>query len=111
MKSLIQNAFEDVIKSREIFSRMPVIISEKQKQQIKNFFKMDKHPTTNSFNLANASSQDLHQMIESGNLPSFLNSFQKDRIKELYNSGKQWDAVRKLMGLIEGQNTKPKTFL
>lgn len=111
MKSLIQNDFEDIIKTRELFSRMPVIISEKQKQQLKTFFKMDKHPTTSSFNLANASSQDLHEMIQSGNLPSFLNSFQKNRISELYKSGKTFDSIRKLQSLIDEQNNKPKSFV
>ena len=46
-------------------------------------------------------------MIKSGNLPSFLNSFQKNRIIELYKKGNQWDAIRKLQGLIDAQNTKP----
>lgn len=77
-----------------------------------NLLGMDKHPTTSSFNLANASSQDLHQMLQSGNLPSYLNSFQKQRIIELYKNGNQWDAIRKLQGLIEEQMTKPgKTLL
>lgn len=72
-----------------------------------NILKMEKHPSTNSFNLQNASSQDLHTMIQSGNLPSFLNSFQRNRIIELYKSGDTFGAVRKLQGLIEQQNTKP----
>lgn len=77
-----------------------------------NLLGMEKHPTTHSFNLANASSQDLHSMVQSGNLPSFLNSFQKDRIIQLYKEGKTFDSIRKLQSLIDAQMTKPgKTTL
>jgi hypothetical protein len=65
----------------------------------------------NSFNLQNASAQDLHEMVQSGNFPSFLTPNQTSRIKELYSGGKTFDAIRKLKTLIEDQNSKPKTFL
>lgn len=74
---------------------------------LRKLFNMEKPQHTGSFNLQNASSQDLHTMIQSGNLPSFLNSFQRNRIIELYKSGDTFGAVRKLQGLIEQQNTKP----
>lgn len=102
-----KDCIESIPKSLERLRSLGITLSDRQKYQIKKYFKMDKHPSTSSFNLQNASSQDLHQMIKSGNLPSFLNSFQKNRIIELYNAGKTFDAVRKLQGLIEGQNVKP----
>lgn len=78
---------------------------------LRKLFSMEKHPTTSSFNLANASSQDLHQMVQSGNLPSFLNSFQRDRIIQLYKEGKTFDSIRRLQSLIDEQNNKPKSFV
>lgn len=101
------DAFNDILKTRERFSRLPVTFSNKEKERIKNLA-MNTH---NSFNLENASSQDLHSIIQSGDFPSFLNSFQRDRIKELYSKGKTFDAIRKLQSLIDSQNSKPKTFL
>lgn len=69
---------------------------------------------TNSFKLTdmnNLTSQDLHKMLQDGSLPSFLTTNQRERLKSLYESGKTFDAVRKLQGLIDSQNSKPKTFL
>lgn len=59
----------------------------------------------------NVSAQDLHEIIKSGNFPSFLTQSQKSRIKDLYESGKQWDGVRALKSLIEDQNAPKKTLL
>ncbi len=46
-------------------------------------------------------SAELTSIIVSGNYPTSVNSFQQDRIKELYDDGKIWQAIRKLQGIIE----------
>lgn len=74
---------------------------------LKKFFSMQKTHNTGTFNLQNASAQDLRQMIESGSLPNFLTSQQRDRIMELFHQGDTFGSIRKLQGLIEGQNVKP----
>lgn len=65
----------------------------------------------NSLNIENATAQDFHIMIQSGDLPAFLNSYQKARIKELYESGKIWDAIGILRIAIENNNKPSKTLL
>lgn len=95
----------------KLIESIPDKTHEAWKKIIKQTFKMEKHPTTSSFNLANATSQDLHLMIQSGDLPTFLTTNQRERIKELYASGEIFTAVRKLQGLIDAQGSKPKTFL
>ncbi len=72
---------------------------------------MERHPSTNSFNLTNFSSADLHRMVQNDDMPFFLTSNQKERIKELYGKGHTFDAIRKLKGLIEDQGLPKKTFL
>jgi hypothetical protein len=71
----------------------------------KNIFKSNK---STSFNVPmdNLSPADLHEMIKQENFPTFITPLYRERIKELYNRGNQFDAVRKLQGLIENQNTK-----
>lgn len=76
---------------------------------LRNLLSMEKHTPTP--NLQNATAQQYHEMIQSGNLPSFLNSFQKNRIIELYKSGKTFDSIRKLQALVDEQNSKPKSFV
>lgn len=79
---------------------------------LKKFFEMNKQAHTGSVNLQNASAQDYHQMIQNGNLPSFLSQNERQRITELYNSGSTFDAIRKLKGIVEAQNEKPgKSFV
>lgn len=80
---------------------------------LKKFFSMqNKSHHSGSFNLQNATAQDLRQMIETGNLPNFLTSQQRDRIMELFHQGDTFGSIRKLQGIIEGQNVKPgKTLL
>ncbi len=46
-------------------------------------------------------SAELTSIIVSGNYPTSVNSFQQSRIKELYDEGKIWQAIRKLQGIIE----------
>lgn len=60
--------------------------------------------------MENLTSADIHAMIRNGDFPSYLQSKDKERIKELYEQGKTFDAVRKLQGLIDNQNSKPKSF-
>lgn len=67
----------------------------------------------NSFELKNdLKPADLHEMIKSNNFPTFVTPLYRERIKELYERGNQWDAVRKLQVLIERHNDgKDKTLL
>ncbi len=111
--NFIKEAYEDIAKTAERFRRPGVIFSESQKDKIKKIAIMERHtPSTNSFNLTNFSSADLHKMIQTDDLPLYLTSNQKERIKELYKQGHTFDSVRKLKGLIEDQSTRPgKTTL
>lgn len=81
-------------------------------KKLPKIFKSDK---TSSFNLKpmeNLNSTDLHQMIRSKTFPAFLEQKDKDRITELYEKGEQFNAVRKLKGIIENQSMRPgKTLL
>lgn len=57
-------------------------------------------------------SAELTSIIVSGNYPASVNLFQQDRIKELYDSGKTWQAIRKLQSILEKPiGGKSKTLL
>ncbi len=60
--------------------------------------------------MENYSAQDYFKMIENGEFPSFLNSKDRERISELFKSGEQWSAVRKLQTIIESNGGKPRSF-
>jgi hypothetical protein len=56
----------------------------------------------NSFELKkDLSAADLHEMIKNDNFPSFVTPLCRQRIKELYERGNTWDAVRNLKTLID----------
>lgn len=79
-------------------------------KKISDIFKPTKATTFKP--IENMQAQDYFAMIEKGEFPSFISSKDKERITELYNSGKTWDGVRKLQGIVESQNggDKKKSF-
>lgn len=80
--------------------------------KLKNFFAMQQKAHSGTFNLQNATAAQYHEMIREGNLPNFLSSNDRQRISDMYSAGKTFDAVRKLMGLVEAQNGRQgKSFV
>ena len=77
----------------------------------KDIFKTNKTTSFKIKPMENLSAHHLHPMIRNGDFPSYLQTKDKERINELYNSGKTFDAVRKLQGIIDSQNKPNRSFV